>query len=348
MTVCMPSVFHWNLWINFVDSHSLYDTIWAYVARAPKKIPTFSCQRCSIGFNSNAFLVLLCAICMSMSLLWTREQGWLIVLPSHRILNHLCLCLYCHQWSACSNFSHTIKAICYCFFVATCLQNLIFEFSCVITLKTIMATTTADEPRIPLELQSIFLASNRGEEVHKPPKSAFRVFARRWIPRSPLRGRKNKKRLSKIQNNKNVAHGSRKKDEASSPFATATKRTHSSDQSEGFMSSSSSSSSSGQQDGAVVVSSSTPPPSPPQDDKIVRSSSPPPPHSPLSPRSSLSALRKMFSFQKMSTLTAGSSDLSEAEHVSRKESFANYSWLESPHSLCSHVFLLVLYCCSLV
>ena len=33
-------------------------------------------------------------------------------------------------------------------------------------------------PRIPAELQAIFLASNRGEEVHKPPpsKSAFRVF----------------------------------------------------------------------------------------------------------------------------------------------------------------------------
>ena len=30
--------------------------------------------------------------------------------------------------------------------------------------------------RIPLELQEVFLASNRGQEVHTPPSTAFRVF----------------------------------------------------------------------------------------------------------------------------------------------------------------------------
>ncbi|GKZ00969.1 hypothetical protein MPSEU_001048400 [Mayamaea pseudoterrestris] len=33
-------------------------------------------------------------------------------------------------------------------------------------------------PRIPLELQRVFLASNRGETVNVPPKNAFQVFPR--------------------------------------------------------------------------------------------------------------------------------------------------------------------------
>ena len=36
-------------------------------------------------------------------------------------------------------------------------------------------------PRIPLELQQVFLASNRGQEVDKAPKHGF--FVRRWFAR---------------------------------------------------------------------------------------------------------------------------------------------------------------------
>lgn len=41
---------------------------------------------------------------------------------------------------------------------------------------------TTTSPRIPLELQAIFVASNCGEVVHEPPKngSAFQVFRTRW------------------------------------------------------------------------------------------------------------------------------------------------------------------------
>lgn len=37
--------------------------------------------------------------------------------------------------------------------------------------------------RIPVELQAVFLASNRGEEVHTPPPNsiAFRYFSRRRV-----------------------------------------------------------------------------------------------------------------------------------------------------------------------
>jgi hypothetical protein len=42
-------------------------------------------------------------------------------------------------------------------------------------------------PRVPKDLQSVFLASNRGEEVKEVPKSAFGIFSRglriRWFPR---------------------------------------------------------------------------------------------------------------------------------------------------------------------
>lgn len=37
--------------------------------------------------------------------------------------------------------------------------------------------------RIPVALQAVFLASNRGKEVHKPPpeKAANKVFFRNWL-----------------------------------------------------------------------------------------------------------------------------------------------------------------------
>jgi hypothetical protein len=35
--------------------------------------------------------------------------------------------------------------------------------------------------RIPATLQAVFLASNRGKEVDKPPKTASKVFFRNWL-----------------------------------------------------------------------------------------------------------------------------------------------------------------------
>lgn len=53
-----------------------------------------------------------------------------------------------------------------------------------------MTTTT----RIPADLQAIFLASNRGEEVHKPPPSAFRTFKKAFSkPFKRFQIRKNNK-----------------------------------------------------------------------------------------------------------------------------------------------------------
>ena len=52
------------------------------------------------------------------------------------------------------------------------------------------------QPRIPLELQAVFMASNQGQEVHQPPSTAFRVFSPlRWLsyPRNRMLKRKNKK-----------------------------------------------------------------------------------------------------------------------------------------------------------
>ena len=45
------------------------------------------------------------------------------------------------------------------------------------------APTTNRAARIPTTLQSVFLASNRGNEVHKPPPEnvAFKVFFRNWF-----------------------------------------------------------------------------------------------------------------------------------------------------------------------
>jgi hypothetical protein len=39
------------------------------------------------------------------------------------------------------------------------------------------------QSRIPVALQAVFLASNRGKEVHKPPpeKAANKVFFRNWL-----------------------------------------------------------------------------------------------------------------------------------------------------------------------
>jgi len=60
-----------------------------------------------------------------------------------------------------------------------------------------------DENRIPLDLQKVFLASNQGQEVHEPPRSAFRVFTRRpkWLS-YPKNRRLNKKKAKKQQQSK--------------------------------------------------------------------------------------------------------------------------------------------------
>ncbi len=57
----------------------------------------------------------------------------------------------------------------------------------IVHLKSVTSDMSAQpqnkQGRIPVALQAVFLASNRGKEVHKPPpeKAANKVFFRNWL-----------------------------------------------------------------------------------------------------------------------------------------------------------------------
>jgi hypothetical protein len=79
----------------------------------------------------------------------------------------------------------------------------------------------SDGSRIPKTLQAVFLASNRGNDVHKPPPKqvAFRTFFRNWLGTKPAtngeikekKGRNNKKNHdTKTEQEKMVANSYQK------------------------------------------------------------------------------------------------------------------------------------------
>ena len=58
-----------------------------------------------------------------------------------------------------------------------------------------MPMQTQQQSRIPLGLQAVFLASNRGKEVNKPPpeRSAAKTFTRSWMFQGLKRGGKSRR-----------------------------------------------------------------------------------------------------------------------------------------------------------
>lgn len=61
---------------------------------------------------------------------------------------------------------------------------------------------TMNTSRIPLSLQAVFLASNRGKDVHKPPpeKVATKTFTRNWMFQGLMTGNKRRaKRQERLQ-----------------------------------------------------------------------------------------------------------------------------------------------------
>jgi hypothetical protein len=61
------------------------------------------------------------------------------------------------------------------------------------------------QSRIPFTLQAVFLASNRGKEVHKPPPEnvGSRVFKKNWfLQRKP---KQKKDKLTKVEGSPSVS-----------------------------------------------------------------------------------------------------------------------------------------------
>jgi hypothetical protein len=87
-----------------------------------------------------------------------------------------------------------------CFtFITICCKACLGTITHSLTMKEPASISRNRQCRIPDTLQAVFLASNRGKEVHQSPpdQSAAKVFQRNWIYQKKSNSAKNEKEGSK-------------------------------------------------------------------------------------------------------------------------------------------------------